>query len=90
MIQPNLGIRREIVRNFVMGMNWTYPVKQRLSRLGNLILSRKDYHVVIAGPNRTPVKKSAKPNLGCTKKEVHLRKSLTSLYEETDRNKTGH
>ena len=51
-----------------------------------MILFRKEYHVVIAGPNRTPVKKSAKPDLGCTKKEVHFRKSLTSPYEETNRN----
>ena len=74
----------------MMGMNWTDPVKQRLSRLGNLILSRKGYHVVIAGPNSAPDKKSAKPDLGCTKKEGHRRKSLTSLNEETDRNERGH
>ena len=55
-----------------------------------MILFRKEYHVVIAGPNSTPDKMSAKADLGCSRKEVHLRKSLTSPYEETDRNKTGH
>ena len=35
-----------------------------------MILFRKEYHVVIAGPNSAPDKKSAKPDLGCTKKEV--------------------
>ena len=55
-----------------------------------MILFRKEYHVVIAGPNSAPDKKSVTPDLGCTKKEVHLRKSLTSPYEETDRNGRGY